>query len=1194
MKKKFLAFLVTLMLLVGLVPAGVLPAAAETGFFELGPLTFINNDNPGAAVGGWEVGQGGLTMQTVRLAQRLVVEFSIEPVNEFQFIWAGNPSGWNQTENVMPSGRFLNIELADMTGWGYTATDNTGTIRIHHWFNDFAALGIISAVLEWGDSGGGGCACGSSCTCGASCECTPGNCACPPVDPVECEVCGEFDCICEPLGIPAEVIPDPAYIQEFNAGFSNEGWRMLSSDNRWMVPGDWGFSRMANFSQFSSYPDDEGSGYIAFKSIGGDADTGTNGATIASPNWDFGNNPAEDLYGYGYFEFRTKIADIGSPSAGVRSMFWIRGSHGVDFNSSDNDIRFMFNTTGNWINSADSGSVALEGSTSVNRALDFNPSKDFHTYGILWLPNKVEWWIDGAMVRQVNGDFSGGAVSIMLEQIVPGGTASPASDTSTVYDFVKFYEFDVSSIPVDKTALETLVETAETYTGSEYTSDSWSAFVTALNKAKSVLNDDAALQTEVNAAAAGLQAAIGALVPEGAILPVNLVGNYDFTQAGLPGWVNFGGAAREQGAGRNGSNAMVVTPGNAGANMPIGSLKANTSYYYAAWGKTEGTNANGITVGVQHLAPANPAQIYLIFDVGDYAYKSEFFTTAGTFNGVPEFIIWKDPGRDAKLYVDSMYLYEALIVSALPDKTFYETGEQLDLTGTVIDVFNTATLVYDRIGVTASDVQVTGFDSVTAGQKTVVLTYTSGGRSLSASFNVVVGTFADIKQGVLQPLIDEAESLDESEYSTLSWGLLSRALDRVKAVFNDDDATIDDVEKVAAVLQKAITKLLPSAVGNAPVSSPAVPEGLELNYEQNFNPSEWDLNTDWVTSPDADGTGKGWQVSNWQAGFNNFAARSNFDMYNSLPGFDGDGFISLRTVGTDNLPENGRLNPDIPWNSGEIANPHWSVNAGSEHLWGYGYYETRMKVAASGDSDTSKGVCASFFVQSANGDPMFEIDFEFLTNGLTGNARDPWLLSDDYGYVALAFHDSHPTHGRSYPVVYQRLDFNPASDFFTYGILWLPDRVEWWIEGVMVRVVTGNFERTGVRIAMNNWTGDPIWGGVIPEENAVTYYDFVRYYSVAEPGITTNELKEALEAAAELLGDVNTVLAKPRGTNMTANLWANALAAFVPRLEAFAEANEAWDGEETVEIDGIVFAAADVGSWITNVKNIYNLLNAIV
>jgi len=907
-------------------------------------------------------------------------------------------------------------------------------------------------------------------------------------EPVYCDVCGkpEDECICTAIiSIPSEVKPAPKYTQEFDRAFNNEGWRMLSNDNRWMVPGDWGFSRMANFSQFNTYPGDSGNGYIGLKSVavGSDIPNSQNGATIASPNWDFSVNDP-NLYGYGYFEFRAKIADVGTPTtpiSGVRSMFWIRGS-GVDFNNGDNDIRFAFNTTESWINSSNSGNVSLQGSTNVTHSLNFNPSKNFHTYGILWLPDKLEWWIEGECVRQVKGNFTGTGVSIMLEQIVAWGANAPASDTSTIYDYFKFYEFDNSSIPVDKDALSALIATADTYNGSGYTSESWAAFVTALNNAKTILNNASATQIAVNNAVTALQSAINGLIPEGAIMPLNLIENYNFAQTGLPGWINFGGAAREIGAGRNGSNAMVVTPGNAGANMPIMSLlKNNTTYYFAVWGKTEGTNANGITVGVQNLAPASPAQFYLIFDVGDYVYKSEFFTTAATFNAVPEVIIWKAPERDAKLYVDSLYLYEALIISTLPNKLSYNTGENLDLTGMFIDVYNKTTGTYNRIGINNGDVTIAGFDSVTPGQKTVVITYTSGGISLKASFNVVVGAFDDIKNEKLKPLIDEFNALNESDYSKISWKLASKAFDIVMTVFEDDDATIDDVENAAAGLRKALEKLQPSGIGAAPLESPAVPEGVALSYTQNFNRSEWNLNTDWVRSPD-----DLWQVSNWQAGFSNQALRSNFDMYESLSGFNGSGFMSLKTVGTNNKPA-------YLLNSGEIASPEWGAQAGDPRLWGYGYYETRMKVADSGDAAASKGVCASFFIQGASGEPAFEVDFEFLTNGTIGDRpRDPWVLSDNYGYVALALHNA----GSSYPVVYQKLDFNPSTDFFTYGILWLPDRIEWWVEGVCVRSQTGNFERAGSRIAMNNWTGNVTWGGLTPEEDAITYYDFVKYYSL--------------------------------------------------------------------------------------------------
>ena len=117
-----------------------------------------------------------------------------------------------------------------------------------------------------------------------------------------------------------------------------------------------------------------------------------------------------------------------------------------------------------------------------------------------------------------------------------------------------------------------------------------------------------------------------------------------------------------------------------------------------------------------------------------------------------------------------------------------------------------------------------------------------------------------------------------------------------------------------------------------------------------------------------------------------------------------------------------------------------------------------------------------------------------------------------------------------------------------------------------------------------------IGGGKAPE----LFGDLVLIAGAAGFTPEAEALRDALEAVSGLLVDVKAVLAKPRGTNITANLWANALTAFVPRLEAFDAAGDAWDGEESVVIDGITFAAADVNNWIVNVKNIYNLLNAIV
>ncbi|MCL2099200.1 MAG: metallophosphoesterase [Oscillospiraceae bacterium] len=108
----------------------------------------------------------------------------------------------------------------------------------------------------------------------------------------------------------------------------------------------------------------------------------------------------------------------------------------------------------------------------------------------------------------------------------------------------------------------------------------------------------------------------------------------------------------------------------------------------------------------------------------------------------------------------------------------------------------------------------------------------------------------------------------------------------------------------------------------------------------------------------------------------------------------------------------------------------------------------------------------------------------------------------------------------------------------------------------------------------------------------VLSFDFAARFTT----LGAKALKDSLSEISLLLADVNTVLSKPRGTNMTANLWANALSAFVPRLEAFEAAyqNEVYlDNTGVLIIDGITFTAADITNWSVNVRNIYNLLSAI-
>jgi hypothetical protein len=534
---------------------------------------------------------------------------------------------------------------------------------------------------------------------------------------------------------------------------------------------------------------------------------------------------------------------------------------------------------------------------------------------------------------------------------------------------------------------------------------------------------------------------------------VNLIPNHDFSQgsgASIPSWTNFGGARLETGAGRGGSNAFTVPANQTGANLTPIHLKANTTYYFGAWGKTEGPNTD-VTVGVQYRnAPPvggdNNTWNMVAFnsDSGDYVYRSVNFTTPETIYNTPEIITWKMNTAGIKLYVDSLFLYPAVVIDRLPEKLDYETGESLELGGMIISVLNASADAYESVKVTDDSVQISGFDSAVTGKQTVSLTYNG------------FKTYIEVTVGEVVP---------EPVYCGFCGEL-------------EDECMCEPAKQ--------------------PNPDPGVPEGVNPvpAYAQNFLPMGWNLNTDYIVSPDGR-----WTVSNWgPATGGNMMSRANFDLFDIYQNDGGTGYMSLKTTALNRLassviPEHLQSER----NGAEVFSPDWSYQYDDKLAYGYGYFECRMKVAGSTPADfaANRGVCASFFLQSGRNDPgdlpgasAFEIDFEFLTNGQIGGSRDPWVNSKNYGYVATVVHPGNT-------VRYIKMDFNPSKDFYTYGILWLPDRIEWYIDGTLVRASAGNYARESVKVAMNNWTGDSNWGGFTPlDSDAVTYYDFFKYYEL--------------------------------------------------------------------------------------------------
>ncbi|MCL2099449.1 MAG: hypothetical protein FWH24_03305 [Oscillospiraceae bacterium] len=280
----------------------------------------------------------------------------------------------------------------------------------------------------------------------------------------------------------------------------------------------------------------------------------------------------------------------------------------------------------------------------------------------------------------------------------------------------------------------------------------------------------------------------------------------------------------------------------------------------------------------------------------------------------------------------------------------------------------------------------------------------------------------------------------------------------------------------------------------------------------------------------------------------------------------------------------------LNWN---IAAP-LTAEADSEHgaslkfLWDDEYLYMYAEVA---DPDHSQPYSGENIWNGAN------IQFALepgRTAGITGQLEVGFALNDAgniqqwcWGNTVSAY--TGDLTGRGFDVNIERLD----EDNITIYQIAMP----WAFIGS-----SGAAPEDGSAVAFNvcvNYIEDgsrkfyEFYGGIAENKNA-SEFGLLSMYAGEQFTAEAAALRDALLRVTELLADVKTVLAKPRGNNITANLWANALTAFVPRLEDFDAAAAVWDGEETVIIDGITFAASDVNNWTANVKNIFNLLNAIV
>ncbi|MBA3704458.1 MAG: family 16 glycosylhydrolase [Bacteroidetes bacterium] len=214
-----------------------------------------------------------------------------------------------------------------------------------------------------------------------------------------------------------------------------------------------------------------------------------------------------------------------------------------------------------------------------------------------------------------------------------------------------------------------------------------------------------------------------------------------------------------------------------------------------------------------------------------------------------------------------------------------------------------------------------------------------------------------------------------------------------------------------------------------------------------------------------------WRIAGVWNGTGGQLDPANVAFTQTYPGETSQGFVYLTQ--TDNAPAGSESGAEIQ----------------SLTTYGYGYYEVRMKV-----TDVA-GVCAAFFTKegtNVSGKLTYgelEFDHEFLTN-------ESWLSSSNIGKDHFS---THPNMDVNY---IHNSSFNPSLAFHRYGFLWQPGRLDYTVDKVIVHTTTNSGLNTTVKnfIMINNWSsGNVNWGGGPPQKNAITIYDWIKFY----PNVTS-------------------------------------------------------------------------------------------
>ena len=349
---------------------------------------------------------------------------------------------------------------------------------------------------------------------------------------------------------------------------------------------------------------------------------------------------------------------------------------------------------------------------------------------------------------------------------------------------------------VDKQKLQEFIDECKIIQGQgqgNYTDESWQTFQTAFESANAVLIKEDATQEEVTKAVEDLQKALDGLkVPEGVVDTRKLEALVDTCKA-----------IQTQGQGNYTEESWkAFTDALKEAEEVLANKEATQEAVDNARSKLE--EARG---ALTNTAPDNNSLKTLIdrydnVEKGNYTEESwKVFEDA---LNAAKVIVDKSDATQAEIDKAEQDLIDAYDTLKVPEGTV-DKGKLKALIVTCDEILNKGQGSYTAESWKAFTVALEEAKAVLANDKATQTEVDNARNQLDKAYNQLVSVEEEAK--ALKVLIEKYENLEKGNYTDESWATFEEALSAAKIVAGNPNASLDEIQKAASDLQKAVDAL---------------------------------------------------------------------------------------------------------------------------------------------------------------------------------------------------------------------------------------------------------------------------------------------------------------------------------------------------------------------------------------------------